>query len=113
LGYPDELLEFLLSCHMPQLRHIELANLDQKFRFSSQFVRALAPPAVYPALRSAKFTALTLSNVTPDFCHALPALETLVLVDVNPEPLLSMLRDDCALCPALRELYVDGILTPR
>ncbi|KAJ7858981.1 hypothetical protein B0H13DRAFT_2356295 [Mycena leptocephala] len=104
LGYPDELLEFLLSCHMPQLRDIELANLDQKFRFSSQFARALAPPAVYPAMHSAKFTALTLANVTPEFFHALPALETLVLVDVNPEPLLSLPRDDCALCPALREI---------
>ncbi|KAJ7858781.1 hypothetical protein B0H13DRAFT_2075722 [Mycena leptocephala] len=113
LGYPDELLEFLLSCHMPQLRHIELANLDQKFRFSSQFAPALAPPAVYPAMHSAKFTALTIANVTPEFFHALPALETLVLVDVNPEPLLSLPRDDCALCPALREMYVDGILTPR
>jgi hypothetical protein len=107
-GYPDELLWFLTSFDMPQLRYLELANLDHKLQFASQFMRALRPPAIYPALRSAKFKALPLSDITPDFCHAVPALERLVLIEVDPEPLLSLLRADRALCPALQEICVDG-----
>ncbi|KAJ6585609.1 hypothetical protein B0H19DRAFT_1321335 [Mycena capillaripes] len=112
-GYPDELLWFLTSSDMPRLRHIELANLDHKLQFSSQFVRALAPPAFYPALRTAKFTALPLSEITPEFCRALPGLETLVLVKTDPEPLLSLLRADPFLCPDLHEMCIDGTLRRR
>ncbi|KAJ7133411.1 hypothetical protein C8R44DRAFT_772370 [Mycena epipterygia] len=111
-GYPDDLLWFLTSFHMPHLQHLELANLDQKFQFPAQFFRALYPPAMYPALRSAKITALPLSNITAEFCHALAALETLVLVEVDPEPLLSLLRGDFTLLPFLREICVDGIPLP-
>ncbi|KAJ6544638.1 hypothetical protein DFH09DRAFT_1173018, partial [Mycena vulgaris] len=66
-GYPDELLWFLTSFHMPHLRHLELGNLDHKLQFSSQFIRALGPPAIYPSLHFAKFTRLPLSNLTPEF----------------------------------------------
>ncbi|KAJ7704935.1 hypothetical protein B0H17DRAFT_1038845 [Mycena rosella] len=107
-GYPEDLLWFLTSFHMPQLQRLELANLDHRLQFSAQFVRALCAPAIYPSLRYTKFTSLPLSNITPEFCHALPALETVILVEVDPEPLLSLLRADRALCPGLREIYVDG-----
>ncbi|KAF7360647.1 F-box domain-containing protein [Mycena venus] len=61
------LLTFLTSFHMPHLCHIELSIDDSRSHFSSQFIQALDHPAVYPALRSAKFTALSLSNITPGF----------------------------------------------
>lgn len=112
-GRDDELQDFLTSFHMPELRHIELANLDHILPFPSHFVRALSLPAVYPALRSAKFTALPFDDITPDFCRALPALESLVLVDVDPKPLLRLLRADRSLCPGLREFYMDGHLRRR
>ncbi|KAJ7490724.1 hypothetical protein FB451DRAFT_1220897 [Mycena latifolia] len=112
-GYPDDLLWFITSFRMPHLRHLELANLDHKLQFASQFLRALRPPAVYPSLRSANFTALPFSEITPVFCHALPALESLALADIDPEPLLSLLRANHTLCPALREIYVDGRIESR
>ncbi|KAJ7028417.1 hypothetical protein C8F04DRAFT_1398936 [Mycena alexandri] len=112
-GYPDELFWFLTSFDMPHLRSIELTNLDDKFGFSSQLFRALCTPAEYPALRTVIFTAVPLSHVTPEFCQALPALDTLVLADLDAEPLLSLLTADIMLCPALRELSVDGVLRSR
>ncbi|KAJ6585605.1 hypothetical protein B0H19DRAFT_1321328 [Mycena capillaripes] len=112
-GRDGELQDFLVSFHLPELRHIELANLDHILPFPSHFVRALSLPAVYPALRSAKLTALPLDDITPDFCRALPALESLELVDVDPQPLLRLLRADRTLCPGLREFYMDGHLRRR
>ncbi|KAJ7738330.1 hypothetical protein B0H16DRAFT_96073 [Mycena metata] len=112
-GYSDELFWFLTSFDMPHLRSIELANLDDKFGFSSQLFRALCAPAEYPAVRSVKLRAIPLSYITPEFFQALPALETLVLVDWDAEPLLSLLRADITLCPALRELSVDGVSIRR
>ncbi|KAJ7621957.1 hypothetical protein DFH06DRAFT_1447967 [Mycena polygramma] len=112
-GRADELLEFLTSFPMPELRHIELANLNRQADFPSQFIRALPLSGVYPALRSAKFTALPLYNITREFLRAVQALEKLVLVDVEPQPLLRLLRADRTLCPALREFYMDGHLRRR
>ncbi|KAJ6453126.1 hypothetical protein C8R45DRAFT_1112634 [Mycena sanguinolenta] len=107
------LLQFFATFQMPNLRHIEINMEGSTSRFSSQFRRALALPAVYPALRSAKFTALSFSHITPEFCHALPALEILVLVYVEPSPLLRLLRANASLCPALREFSMDGLLRRR
>ncbi|KAJ7176444.1 hypothetical protein C8R46DRAFT_37226 [Mycena filopes] len=111
--YPDELFWFLTSFEMPHLRSITVANLDDKFGFSAQFFRAIRTPADYPAVHSVRFTAVPLSHVTSDFFQALPALETIILVDMDPHPLLSLLRADDTLCPALRTLVVDGISIPR
>ncbi|KAJ7342817.1 hypothetical protein DFH08DRAFT_235866 [Mycena albidolilacea] len=111
--YNFRLLEFLTSFHMPHLRYLELSIEDSKSHFSAQLLRALAPPAVYPALRTVKFTGLSLSGITPDFCYAIPALETLVLVDLDPSPLVDLLRADSTLCLALRNFYLDGHLRRR
>ncbi|KAF7348091.1 hypothetical protein MSAN_01761700 [Mycena sanguinolenta] len=107
------LLQFFTTFHMPHLQHIEINMESSKSRFSSQFRRALVSPAIYPALRSAKFTAFSFAHITPEFCHALPALEALVLVDIEPSPLLRLLRADASLCPALHEFSMDGLLRRR
>ncbi|KAK7000478.1 hypothetical protein R3P38DRAFT_1117462 [Favolaschia claudopus] len=112
-GYPNELFQFLTSFEMPHLQNLEVAHLDNRLHLSSQLVQALQPPAIFPALRSVKFTSLDLSSVSAVFCHALPALDTLVLVDVNPHPLLSIFRDDFSLCPALTKVVLDGVPVQR
>ncbi|KAJ7664957.1 hypothetical protein B0H14DRAFT_3696489 [Mycena olivaceomarginata] len=111
--YSFRLQEFLTSFQMPHLRHLKLSIADSKSYFSAQFLRALTPPAVYPALRSAKFTGLSLVEITPDFCRALPVLKTLVLVDMDPSPLVDLLRADSTLCPNLLEFYLDEYLRHR
>ncbi|KAJ6585613.1 hypothetical protein B0H19DRAFT_1110287 [Mycena capillaripes] len=112
-GHVNGLLQFLTSFRMPHLRHIEFANLGQHCTFSSQFFRQLVPPPVFPALRSAKFTALPFDDITPEFYQAFPALETLDLVTIDPWPMLKVLRADSSLCPALRGFYMDGRLRLR
>ncbi|KAJ7174052.1 hypothetical protein C8R43DRAFT_635027 [Mycena crocata] len=107
-GYPDDLLWFLITFQMPHLRYPELAHLDPKFQFSSQFFRAMCPPAIYPALRCMKVALGPLSDVRPKVFDALPMLETLNLTEADPEPLLSILKRDCTVCPDLHEVDVDG-----
>ncbi|KAJ7621944.1 hypothetical protein DFH06DRAFT_1232298 [Mycena polygramma] len=107
------LLRFLASFHMPHLRHLALGHLRHGCEFSSHFFYTLSPRPVFPVLRSMELTTLPLDDLTPEFYEALPALETLVLVDVDPAPMLAVLRADARLCPALRHFYMDGHLRLR
>ncbi|KAJ6487226.1 hypothetical protein C8R47DRAFT_518490 [Mycena vitilis] len=107
------MLRLLSSFHMPHLRHLALGHLRHGCEFSSHFFCTLYPRPVFPALRSMELTALPLDNLTPEFYEALPALETLVLVDVDPAPMLAVLRADARLCPALQHFYMDGHLRLR
>ncbi|KAJ7273793.1 hypothetical protein C8J57DRAFT_1313798 [Mycena rebaudengoi] len=104
------LRHFFRSFSMKRLARLEVARLDE--RGSAELMTAIGAPVRFPSLLSLTLRSLTLVGITPEFCLTMPALESIALVDVNPEPLRLLLHGNPSIFPTPQSLSIDGVDCP-
>jgi hypothetical protein len=95
---------------MKRLMRLEVARLDE--RGSAELMTAIGAPVRFPSLLSVTLSSLALVGITPEFCLTMPALESIALVDVNPEPIRLLLHGNPSIFPTLQSLSIDGVDCP-
>ncbi|KAJ7273993.1 hypothetical protein C8J57DRAFT_1314153 [Mycena rebaudengoi] len=98
------------SFSMKRLTRLEVARLDE--RGSAELMTAIGAPVRFPSLLSVTLSSLALVGITPEFCLTMPALESIALVDVNPDPIRLLLHGNPSIFPTLQSLSIDGVDCP-
>lgn len=107
---------FSLSVRIPNLVQLKLEDLCS-FAWNA-FIQSLHRAVTdldspkYTALRSLTLSSLLLHGVDASFTKAFPDIEDLVLLNVDPKPLLEVLRGDELLWPTA-VISVDGLQVTR
>ncbi|KAJ7102930.1 hypothetical protein C8R44DRAFT_746896 [Mycena epipterygia] len=100
------LTHFLDTLRMPNLQSLVIRDVSG--HLWDELVRSLAD-ARYPALRSVVFDSLALTGIDERCFRAFASVSTLRLLNVDPQPVVRILKSDTRICPAVRSIDLGGL----
>ena len=106
-------LSYFMDLSTPALECLELSDLPTREGWWELISIVQDTVSKYPAVQSLSLSTLKLVGLDIRFAHAFPNLQHLKFVNVDPEPILKLLREEPSIWPSLCTITVDGLEVER